>query len=164
MTMQRTFLLTLAALLMTACATTPKFDTSGVDLNITPQQASVENRNLQGTKLLWGGVIIASSNFKETTQFEILAYPLDADQKPELDKTPLGRFLALQEGYLETSDYSQGRLLTVGGTLQEKRNGRIGESDYIYPVIRIDNLYLWPKRGGSSETQFHFGIGVMFSK
>jgi outer membrane lipoprotein len=160
MTMRRIFLFTLT-MLLTACATTPKFDTNGVDLSITPQQATTENQTLQGTKLLWGGVIIASSNLKETTQFEILAYPLDADQKPEIDKTPLGRFLALQEGYMETSDYSQGRLLTVSGALQESRRGSIGDSEYIYPVIKIDRLYLWPRRGDSSETQFHFGLGVM---
>jgi len=160
--MRQLFLLALS-LIVTACASTPKFDTSGINLGVTPQQATAENKTLQGTRLLWGGVIIASSNFKETTQFEILAYPLDDDQRPELDKTPLGRFIAEQKGFLEISDYKQGRLLTVSGTLQENRSGRVGETEYIYPVLRIDNHYLWPRRGDSPETQFHFGIGVMFS-
>jgi outer membrane lipoprotein len=161
MTTRQILLHTFAALLLTACATTPKFDTSDVNLGITLQQATLENSTLKGTRLLWGGVIIASSNTKETTQFEILAYPLDDDQKPELDKTPLGRFIAVREGYLETRDYSQGRLMTLRGTLLENRIGKIGESEYIYPVIDIDNHYLWPIRRDSSEPQFHFGIGVM---
>ena len=153
--------LLLIAAFLSACATAPKFDTNQIDLNITPQQAVVEISTLQGTTVLWGGVIIASTNLKETTQFEILAYPLNSKQRPDTSKTPLGRFLAVQSGYLETSDYTQGRLISVSGTLQQNRSGRIGETEYTYPVINISQLHLWPKRGESPETRFHFGIGVM---
>ncbi len=151
----------IVTLLMAACATTAKFDTSGIDLSISPQRAALEAMTLQGTPLLWGGVIIAANNLEDATQFEILAYPLDSKQKPDTRKTPLGRFLAIQTGYLEISDYAQGRLISVSGILQQNRSGRIGEIDYTYPVLRIIELQLWPKPGESSETQIHFGIGVM---
>ncbi len=156
--------LILAFILLQACATTPKFDTSDVNLDITPQQASDSTDALQGIRVLWGGVIIASSNLKDATQLEVLAYPLAPNQRPDIDKAPLGRFLARQTGYLETTDYAQGRLITLSGLLREPREGRIGESEYIYPVVEIDRLHLWPKqRGGSPETRFHFGLGVIFS-
>ena len=151
-----------ATVVLAACATAPKFDTSGMDLSISPQQAVAESKTLQGVQVLWGGVIISSANLKDVTQFEILAYPLSSDQKPDTGRDPLGRFLAIQEGYLETSDYAQGRLITITGTLQDKRSGRIGETEYIYPVLNINQLHLWKKRGDSSEPQFHIGIGVMF--
>ncbi len=154
----------LSAMLLCACASAPKFDTNNINLNITPQQALVETTQLQGTAVLWGGVIIASSNLKQATQFEILAYPLDSKQRPDPKKTPQGRFLALQPGYLETSDYNQGRLISLSGTLQQNRTGRVGETEYTYPVIEIRQLHLWPKRSESPDTRFHFGIGVMFSK
>ena len=149
-----------ASVVLAACATTPKFDASGIDLSISPQQAVAET--MQGVQVLWGGVIISSANLKDVTQFEVLAYPLDSDQRPDTDKAPLGRFLALQPGYLETSDYAQGRLISVSGTLQDKRGGRIGETEYVYPVVKINQLHLWRKRGEASEPQFHIGIGVMF--
>ncbi|ALP52973.1 hypothetical protein Tel_07280 [Candidatus Tenderia electrophaga] len=159
-----TLALILAAVLLQACATTPKFDTSNIALDITPQQAAAKADSLQGTRVLWGGVIIASTNLKEATQLEVLAYPLDSNQRPDLDEAPLGRFLARQSGYLETTDYAQGRLISVSGTLQQTRQGRIGESEYTYPVVAIERLHLWSKaRGGSPETRFHFGIGVLFS-
>lgn len=151
-----------ASVVLAACATTPKFDTSGIDLSISPQQAVAETETLQGVQVLWGGVIITSANLKDVTQFEILAYPLASNQRPDTDKPPQGRFLALHEGYLETSDYAQGRLISLSGTLQDKRSGRIGETEYIYPVLKINQLHLWKKRGDASEPQFHIGIGVMF--
>jgi outer membrane lipoprotein len=155
-------LLVFASLLLSACATTPKFDTSGIDMSITPQRAAAESESLRDSTLLWGGVIIAAHNLKEETQLEILGYPLDSDQRPEMETRPLGRFIAVQTGYLETSDYTEGRLVTVSGTLDKNLVGRIGESEYTYPVLKINKLYLWPRRGETPQTQFHLGIGVMF--
>ena len=149
-------------LLLGACATTPKLDSSAVDSTITPPRAVVEGEALRGATVLWGGMIIASTNLKDVTQIEILAYPLSSSQKPDLDKAPLGRFLAQQPGYLETRDYAQGRLITVSGELQQRYVGRIGESDYTYPVVRVSQHYLWPLTGSAPATRVHFGIGVMF--
>jgi len=152
-----------ATVVLAACATAPKFDTNGIDLSISPQQAVAETEALQGVQVLGGGVIISSANLKEVTQFEIRAYPRASNQRPDTDKAPLGRFLARQEGYLEASDYSQGRLITISGTLQDKRSGSIGETEYTYPVLKINQLHLWKKRGDAIEPQFHIGIGVMFN-
>lgn len=146
--------------LLTACATSPKLETAGVDQTLTPK-AVAEGNIEAGARVMWGGVIIATTNLKEQTQIEILAYPLDDDQHPDTAKPPLGRFLATQGGYLESNVYSQGRLITLTGSLQEKVTGRIGAADYIYPLIKIEQLHLWPERGDSAEPRFHFGIGVM---
>jgi len=150
------------AALLFACSTPEKLDSSGIDISITPQQAVSESVVLQNARVLWGGVILSSVNLKEATQFEILAYPLTSEQRPDSDKPPVGRFLALQAGYLEISRYGQGRLMTISGTLQDKRSGRVGESDYIYPVIQIHQFHLWEKRARSNEPQFHFGLGMQF--
>ena len=151
-----------AAMLLFSCVTRGKFPSNGIDLSMTPQRAVAESAALQNVLMLWGGVIISSVNLNEATQFEILAYPLTAEQKPDTEQTPVGRFLALQEGYLEITDYAQGRLITVLGTLQDKRSGRIGKSDYFYPVLNINQLHLWSKRSQPQEAQFHFGLGVIF--
>jgi outer membrane lipoprotein len=156
--------LIITAALLQACATTPAFDTSGIDLAITPQQAAARADSLAGSRVLWGGVIIASTNLKDASQLEILAYPLTSNQHPDIDQPPLGRFLARKDGYLETADYSQGRLITLSGTLHNTREGRIGESEYTYPLVQMDQSHLWPRtRRTEPETRFHFGIGVIFS-
>lgn len=156
------FFMFFAAVVLLACASPTKFDSQGIDLSITPQRAVAESATLQDAQILWGGVIISSVNLKDASQFEILAYPLTSEQRPDTEKPPVGRFLALQNGYLELSNYAQGRLISIRGTLQGKRSGHIGETEYIYPVLKINQFHLWKKAVASSEPQFHIGLGVMF--
>jgi outer membrane lipoprotein len=69
-------------LLLGACASTPKFDTAGVDRGLTPKNAVTASRTATGRRVQWGGVIIETSNFKDHTRVEVLAYPLDSDGRP----------------------------------------------------------------------------------
>lgn len=154
--------LTLIGLWLTGCASTPLFDASNVDTGLTPKSATADVAASRGKAVIWGGIVIAASNLKSQTEFEILAYPLDSKFRPRTDDRPLGRFIARQDGYLETADYTQGRLLTVSGVFEDTNLGRIGDSEYTYPVVRIDRLHLWPKQSDESGTRFHFGVGVMF--
>lgn len=149
------------AVILVGCATTPTFNTEGVDLNLSPRRAVVESEALRGKAVLWGGVIIHSTNLKESTQLELLAYPLDSNQRPMSEEQALGRFLAIRSGYLETTDFAQGRHITIKGTLGETRTGRVGESEYVYPVVNVSQLHLWPKEGEYVEPRVRFGIGVM---
>lgn len=153
--------LILVAIFLVGCAATKAFDTEGVDLNLTPKRAGVESETLQGKTVLWGGVIIASTNLKDSTQIEILAYPLDSSQRPMIGELAQGRFLAIQPGYLEATDYTQGRQITIKGTLGATRTGRVGESEYVYPVVNTSQHLLWPKEGEFVEPRVRFGIGVM---
>jgi outer membrane lipoprotein len=156
------FILLLAISLLSGCASTPGFDTKGVDTGLTPQRSKVQMSTVKGSMVLWGGMIIASTNLKNATQLEILAYPLDSYQGPDIDEQSMGRFLAMYNGYLETADYTQGRLITIKGTLSGTQLGKIGESEYTYPVVNIQQLYLWPKEGVvNTQPRIHFGIGVM---
>jgi outer membrane lipoprotein len=159
----RLWLRLLPVVILAACASSPEFTTEGVNMNLTPKMATAESEVLQGKQVLWGGVIIASTNLKEATQLEILAYPLDDYQRPNSSDKAMGRFLAIQPGYLETADYAQGRHITVKGMLGETRTGRVGESEYVYPVVNINQLQLWPEEGEYVEPQIRFGIGVIFS-
>jgi outer membrane lipoprotein len=154
----RLSLMLLAAIFLNACATSPEFDTAGLDASITPQTAVGEMSTLRGEPVLWGGVVITSTNLKDSTQVEILAYPLNSNQRPNREQKPLGRFLAVQKGYLETTDYAPGRLITVRGNLADKRAGRVGDAEYTYPVVNITQLYLW---SDSPESQVQFGFGLM---
>jgi len=146
--------------LLAACASGPVFDSHGVDHTLTPRRVAAELQDASGKRILWGGVILAITNLKERTDIEVLAYPLDANNRPRRDDDPLGRFIIEQAGYLEPASYSEGRLVTVAGTVSRAVPGKIGESDYAYPVISAQQLYLWPRDSGYDGTSVHFGIGV----
>ncbi|HLQ24425.1 MAG TPA: Slp family lipoprotein [Acidiferrobacterales bacterium] len=151
---------TLLGLLLTACATNPKWDIRGVDKNITPAKAVTDIQATRGRIAQWGGVIIGAQNLKDATQLEVLAYPLDEAGRPKQGTAPLGRFLALKNGYLETVDWAAGRLATFIGPVQDARAGAIGETNYTYPVLTVQQSYLWPKTSNNTEPRFHFGIGI----
>ncbi len=146
--------------LLSACAAAPRWEVSGVNKSVTPAQAAADIQSSRGQVVQWGGVIVSAQNLKDATQLEVLAYPLDESGRPRQDTQPLGRFLALKNGYLETVDWSPGRLATFIGPVQATRSGAIGESHYTYPVLSIQQSYLWPKISNHSEPRFHFGIGI----
>ena len=158
--MKNLYLLPLTFLLL-ACASAPEFDSQKTAAPITVTQAVSNPDSHKGKQVLWGGAIISSTNLKNETRLEVLAYPLDSDHYPQTDKPAYGRFLLLNEGYLETVDYAPGRLITASGTLEGIRKSKLDESEYTYPLLRAEKLHLWSKNG-KGETRFHFGIGLMF--
>jgi outer membrane lipoprotein len=158
----RLFSLLLPALLVAGCAVRPPLDTAGVDEGVSIQSALSDPEGTRNRKVLWGGVIVHTTNLKDSTQIEVLAYPVGRDGRPDPAASPLGRFLALRSGYLETGVYAPGRLLTVVGPITEVRKGQIGEAPYTYPVLATDRLHLWPKEPGYVEPRFQIGIGVIF--
>jgi len=151
----------IVAVLLSACAGLPKtLDPTGVDRWLTPGRAIDDIEAARNTRVLWGGVIIQANNLKDHTQLEVLAYPLDARGRPNTDAEAGERFLLVRPGYLETADYAPGRVLSATGTILELREGRVGEARYRYPVMRAEQVHLWPKYG-RQKTQTHFGIGVI---
>ena len=163
MMISRLFIAASLLLQLAACGTTPQLDTRGVGPRITTRQAVATPDALRGRKILWAGVIVQGGNQQDSTQLEVLAYPLRYNNRPDTNAEPLGRFLIVQHGYLETVDYAPGRALTVVGALDGLRRGKVGEADYDYPVVLSQQLRLWPAADKAyTDPQVHFGIGVLF--
>jgi outer membrane lipoprotein len=149
------------ALLLGACASGPAFDTSQVDTSLTPRSAAAQMPANSGKSVMWGGVILSTTNLENRTRVEVLAYPLDRDQMPRRDRDPLGRFMLEKQGFLDPASYAEGRLLTGVGKLVRSQAGKVGDSDYEYPVIDADRLYLWPQDSEyNNRSNVHFGVGV----
>lgn len=147
------------ALLLTACAGSP-FNMEGINQTIRPTQ-TLDDNTLLNSKVIWGGMIIETRNFENSSQVELLNYPLDSDGEPIRSAQPQGRFLIKHDGFLEPAQYASGRWLSALGTVQTSQSGKIGEADYRYPVIKASQLHIWPEASESgSNTRFHFGIGV----
>ena len=153
----------IALLLVTACATGPRFETTGVATDLTPRGAALRFDEVRAERVLWGGIIVDSTHPRQGTRLEVLAFPLE-NQSPQTQQAPLGRFLVIEPGYLETADYAPGRRVTVVGRLGELRQGRIGEAEYTYPVVRADDIHLWPRETAAAEPRVHFGFGVIFNR
>ncbi|MGF1642510.1 MAG: Slp family lipoprotein [Thiotrichales bacterium] len=155
--------LTLLGVLSTlgACASGPRFAVTEAGRAITPD--TLIAAPVSGQAVVWGGMIVNATNLRDSTRLEVLGYPLDSAQRPDTGRTAQARFLVDKAGYLETTDYGNGRLITVSGVTREVVKGKIGEADYSYPRVEAEQVHLWPKPGsyGDVGSRVHFGIGVM---
>lgn len=157
----RTSLLLIMLLALSGCAG-KAFDTTRVAPKVTPAQVIANPEPHLNKIVLWGGIILGTLNQEESTQIEVLAYPLNSSQRPSLDEQPQGRFIISHDGYLEPVTYAQGRRLSVIGKISTTKPGKVGDSDYVYPVIAAEQMELWSQNGRSTapRTTFHLGIGI----
>jgi len=160
-----TFVLAMGLLLgLAGCAGGPRYDTRQVNTALTPAQVVAAPDAHVGAQVIWGGLIVTTRNQPGYTEMEILSYPLDSAQRPDIRLSAQGRFIARYSGYLEGVDYAPGRQITLKGQVVKILAGKVGEAPYNFPLIQADNVYLWPieSRTYSSQPQFHFGVGVIF--
>ncbi|WP_139063955.1 Slp family lipoprotein [Thiorhodospira sibirica] len=160
-TMSRIGLIALLLVLwLSGCATGPRYDTEGIDLSLSPRSVIEVGTFPAGQRILWGGAIIEVRNLHQSSEIELMAFPLDQQQRPQTHKAAQGRFLAHWPAYLEAMDYAPGRLLTVTGTLIDITTGPIGAATYHYPNVQIEQLHLWPAQASPTRPRLHIGIGV----
>lgn len=152
----------LAPLLLAACASQPPLNTVGVDRALQVRDAVPRLPAAMGRRVLWGGTIVRSENLPQYTELEVLGYPLDDDQEPRLSAGAEARFIIQHPGYLETADYAPGRLVTVVGTLQGVRQGKVDQYDYRFPIVQAGQLKLWSAEKERGIPGFNIGLGVGF--
>ncbi len=150
----------LMALLLSGCAATP-LNSDSVSVQLSPEEITADPTSAKGT-VIWGGVIVSSTNLVDRTQFEVLAYPLDRQQRPNTRRKSLGRFLLQSPDYIETENYAPGRELTAIGTLQGLTKGEVGEASYEYPTVTLNDVHLWHPDNSHEKPRFIFGIGLNF--
>ena len=99
-----------------------------------------------GEMVIWGGVIIETTNLKESTAIKVIQTALDMQQRPtDLDSSQ-GRFIIRVDRFLDPDIFKKGREVTVGGEVSGKETHPIGEIRYTYPVVRAKEVKLWEQR------------------
>lgn len=130
-----------------------------VDFEITFPALIKAPERYAGQTVLLGGKII-KIDFKEgTTWIEVLQLPLDWRKKPKETDESGGRFLAFSADFRDPAIFSPGRKITVIGLVTGGKSLLIGEKEYHYPVLKIQEVHLWPEEF-KSGLFFHFGIGL----
>lgn len=144
--------------LVSACAITeplPRADDVPLT-DITVRQAIEDEQlpELQGLadvdsandeqRVRWGGSIASVTNNPDgSTLLEIVSRPLYRGGRPMHDDRSDGRFLALVDDFLDPEIVTVGRDMTVLGRLSGKIAGKVGETDYTFPVLAIDDYQFW---------------------
>ncbi len=138
--------LLLSALLLTSsCAPSLCRDLrEGVDESVLLPLVIENPQAYEGRHVLWGGTILGTDPQRSGTVIEILEKPLGNGCEPTDGDATGGRFLAVSNRFLDPAVYSQGREITVVGTIDGIEFRTIGEYEYPHPVVSMTNHVLWP--------------------
>ena len=98
----------------------------------------------KGRTVILGGEILQTANLREGTRIEILQRPLNESETPKLTDTTGGRFMVFCEEYLDPAVYAQRRRITVAGQVLGTYTGKVGEVDYLYPLVSCEETHLFP--------------------
>jgi outer membrane lipoprotein len=148
----------LICLALISCAT-PAFKDVDAAIAIVPSDVQQSPDRYTGAEVVWGGRIISIENREQSTDVEIVAYPLDRDQQPIPDAPTVGRFILVLPGFVEPFDYPAGRHLSVHGIVAGTRVGHVDAHDYLYPLLRAREVTVWPW-GFMFDKKPHVSLGI----
>lgn len=160
--------------LLAGCATTDCAPPPG-NAGLTPAQVAATGGHT-GERLRWGGTLATARNLADSTELEVVGYPLDRCGEPRTGAQPTGRFIVIKPGYLETADRPSGSRLSATGLITGVREGQVGGATYRFPLLQSSDLKWWteeaPARAytrpwvtigiGGGSGGVGGGIGVLF--
>jgi outer membrane lipoprotein len=116
-----------------------------VDRTISFASVKQDISSYQGKLILVGGEVLSAKRTKDHTQLQILQLPLDTWLDPVADRmTSQGRFLAYQDEFLDPATFPAGTRITLVGEVTGASTLPLDEIDYVYPVLKIRHLKVWP--------------------
>lgn len=118
-----------------------------VDRTLTFAQLKASPDSYRGKLVAAGGEVLSAKRLKEGTRIEVLQIPLEGSQAPGRDRTASeGRFLAIQQEFLDPATIPPGTRLTIVGEVTGSTTLPLDETDYTYPTLDIKHLTVWPNR------------------
>lgn len=151
----------LALLALAACAPAPIYRPSAQAVAVPPFEVARAPERYGHGDVIWGGRVVGVHNLADRSELEILAFPLDKSQRPQVGDSGNGRFIAIMSGFVEPMDYPEGAMVTLNGTLAGSRAGKVGEADYVFPLVRVNQAHRWTAdEMQAGRNNVHFGVGV----
>lgn len=109
-----------------------------------------------GKKVMMGGNIIETRNSSGNSEIEVLQKPIDSYGNLEEGDMTNGRFIFRRPGYLEPEIYKKGREVIGVGVVVGVLTGKIGEQDYLFPIIEPEELSLLPEYSNSPRYPYYY--------
>ncbi len=99
----------------------------------------------KGRVLVVGGEVLKAKRLRDSTQVELLQLPLENGEEPTFDRQQSqGRFLALQQEFLDPATLIEGTRVTVVGEVSGAKIDRLDDTEYRYPTLIVKHLHIWP--------------------
>lgn len=98
----------------------------------------------QPVTVRWGGTITSIENTAAgTTILEVVGRPLNLMGRPVRNDRTDGRFIAELNTFLDPEIVKAGRDITVTGAVGSLRNGTVGKTEYVFPVVAVADYRYW---------------------
>lgn len=143
---------------LAGCATPVFKDAPPTSPGVTDVAAAPERYH--GGEVVWGGKIVALENLADTTEVQLVAYPLTRGQRPDTRAPSQGRFVLVLPGFVEPMDYPPGRWLSLRGRIIGSETRTIDRSEVVHPRVADAEVHLWPRDFPDDRGHWSFGVGV----
>jgi len=100
----------------------------------------------QGQLFVLGGIVVATTVTDEGSLVEALYVPVDSYGYLRDIKGQTTRFLAAYpkgKGVLDPVIFRRNRQITIAGTFNGLKSGKIDQMDYLFPEFTIIEIHLW---------------------
>jgi outer membrane lipoprotein len=116
-----------------------------VDRTVSFRDVLASPESYKGRVLVLGGVVLNAKRLHDSTQIELLQLPLDDGEEPSLDRQQSqGRFLALQQKFLDPATMVEGTRVTIVGEVSGAKTDRLDDIQYQFPTLIVKHLHVWP--------------------
>lgn len=112
-----------------------------------------------GETVLLGGKILKTDVTSDSSEITVLELSLSQQGRPIDRAKSGGRYLVRSNQFLDPAIYKKDTLLTVVGKISGEEDRKIGDFDYIYPILEEIEIKLWPPEYQAAP-RFHFGFGI----
>ena len=137
-----------------------------IDKTVSFRDLLVSPESYKGRVLVLGGEVLNAKRLRDGTQIELLQLPLEDGERPSHDRQQSqGRFLALQQEFLDPATMVQGTRVTIVGEVSGSKTDHLDDVEYRYPTLIVKHLHVWrvqsysQRRSGPSVGIFG-GMGV----
>lgn len=144
-------------LVLSACVTAPAPIATEPPAVIEISEVQDDVSAYSGQQIRWGGTVVGVVNNAESSDVLIVSRPLSRIHRPRASDQSSGRFIARIPEFVEPETYTEGRELTVTGTIAGTETLPIGQTEYVYPVVTVEGKHLWSKRptGNGTYPYYH---------
>ncbi len=140
------WIIALLFLLLSSCSNLPTSTQNTHYLKISLNEVRTNISAYYELPFRWGGKIINVSNKETSSQIQILFYPLNNYDRPQINTPTQGRFAITSPNFLDPAIYKEGTELTVTGILKGEITQIIGEKTLILPLLSVEAIYIWPQQ------------------
>ncbi len=104
----------------------------------------------------WGGTVIKVLNKKNSSQIQLLYYPVSRYGRPLIEQKTEGRFAITSPLFLDPAIYKEGTEITVTGILSGEIKQKIGKKILTLPLLTVNNIHIWPDRQRIDEQAYPY--------